>query len=62
MEEFKEMEEEWKEIEGHENYYVSSLGRVHNRNTCKFLQCEHSGGYHTCTLMQNKKKCAFTDW
>ena len=38
------MEEQWKKIEGYDNYKISNKGRVRNTTTRKFLE----GGVNNC--------------
>ena len=49
--------EQWKKIEGYENYSVSNMGRVRNDGTGKVLKSEIDiDGYYRVTLYPGKKK------
>ena len=49
--------EQWKKIEGYENYSVSNMGRVRNDGTGKVLKPEvERDGYYRVTLYPGKKK------
>lgn len=48
------MKEEWRHIDGYENYSVSSFGRVRNDLTGKFLKPRYRGGY-TRVALYNKR-------
>lgn len=52
--------EEWKAIEGYENYEVSTAGQVRNKSTGKILkQWKHKTGYLYVTLYKNSKQTHF---
>ena len=54
------MQEEYKTIEGYENYEVSRLGNVRNKKTGRILkQALSSNGYYRTGLVLNKKKIIF---
>ena len=38
--------EEWRNINGYENYEVSSFGRIRNKNTGRVLKAANNGGYY----------------
>ena len=48
------MEEEWKQIEGYENYSVSNFGNVRNDKTGKILKPMLEKGYYRVDLYKNK--------
>ena len=50
------MSENWKQVEGFDNYEVSDHGRIRNQTTNKILQPYDSGGRMSVTLFANKKK------
>jgi hypothetical protein len=54
------MEEEWKDIVGHEGHYrISSQGRVMSLKRCRarvLKQCPDAGGYMRVSLFKNKRK------
>ena len=51
------MLEHWKIIEGFENYKVSDLEFIRNRNSRKIKkQCAHENGYFYVQLWKNGKK------
>ena len=52
----KGMCENWKQIEGFENYEVSDHGRVINRTTNKFVKPYQDNGRMAVTLYANNKK------
>lgn len=46
--------EEWRLIDGYDNYQVSSVGRVRNTNTMKILKpMKHVSGYYLINLSNN---------
>ena len=48
------MEEEFKKIEGYENYEISNLGNVRNIDTGRFLKpSKNNGGYYHLNLNKN---------
>jgi hypothetical protein len=48
--------EEWKVIEGYENYEISNFGRVRNINTNKILKANvNDTGYAHVIFYKNKK-------
>ena len=50
------MEEQWKKIEGYENYKISNKGRVRNMTTRKFLEGNiNNCGYVKMGLTKEKK-------
>ena len=50
------MEEQWKKIEGYENYKISNKGRVRNMTTRKFLEGNiNNCGYVKIGLTKDKK-------
>lgn len=50
------MEEQWKTIQGYEQYEVSSEGRIRNKKTGKILKpAKHSTGYLQVMLCKNGK-------
>ena len=49
------MEEQWKKIDGYDNYKVSNKGQVQNTRTKKFLDgCVNSCGYVKICLYKDK--------
>jgi len=48
--------EVWKQIEGYDNYEVSSLGQVRNTNTGRILKKANHGGYYSVGLSKIKTK------
>ena len=50
------MSENWKQVEGFDNYEVSDHGRIRNKTTNKILQPCDSGGRMSVTLCANKNK------
>jgi hypothetical protein len=48
--------EEWKNIDGYENYEVSSFGKVRNKNTGRVLKASSKGGYYSVGLSNVKTK------
>lgn len=52
----EDTEEVWKQIEGYENYEVSSLGNVRNSKTGRILRQGKKGGYCSVGLTGNKCK------
>jgi hypothetical protein len=48
--------EEWKNVEDFENYEVSNLGRVKNKNTCRILKACNHAGYFVVGLSKTKVK------
>ncbi len=54
------MEEQWKQIDGYENYSISTKGRVRNTKTKRLLDgCVNSCGYVKITLYKDKKAKAY---
>lgn len=49
------MEEEWRKIEGYDNYSISNLGEVKNDNTKILLKTHIKDGYYVVTLSRNNK-------
>ena len=48
--------EQWKKIEGYENYKVSNMGRVRNTKTRQYLEgCVNNCGYVKICLSKNNK-------
>ena len=52
------MEEQWKKIEGYDNYKISNKGRVRNMTTRKFLEgnINNCGYVKICLYRDNKQK------
>ena len=52
------MEEQWKKIDGYENYKVSNRGRIRNTKTRKFLDgsVNNCGYVKICLYRDNKQK------
>ena len=48
--------EEWKTIYCNENYEVSNLGRVRNKETLRIRSCEHRNKYPVFIYFKNKKR------
>ena len=48
--------EVWKNISYYENYEVSSLGNVRNKNTGRILKASSNGGYYSVGLSKGKTK------
>ena len=48
--------EEWRNINGYENYEVSSFGRIRNKNTGRVLKAANNGGYYSVGLSKGKTK------
>ena len=48
-------EEEWRKIEGYDNYSISNLGEVKNDNTKILLKTHIKDGYYVVTLSRNNK-------
>ncbi len=48
--------EVWKQIDGYENYEVSSFGNVRNKNTGRILKASSNGGYYSVGLSNIKTK------
>jgi len=50
--------ETWKDIDidGYENYEVSSFGKVRNKNTGRILKAANKGGYYSVSLSNKKSK------
>jgi hypothetical protein len=46
----------WKNINGYENYEVSSLGNVRNKTTGRILKTANKGGYYSVGLSKGKTK------
>ena len=46
----------WKNIDGYENYEVSSLGNVRNKTTGRILKTANKGGYYSVGLSKGKTK------
>jgi hypothetical protein len=47
--------EEWRHLDGYENYEVSSFGQVRNKNTGRILKPTNQGGYSYVGLSLNGK-------
>ena len=54
--------EQWKKIEGYENYKVSNQGRIVNSKTRQLLygHINASRGYHTIVLTRDKKTKSYS--
>lgn len=46
----------WKNIDGYENYEVSSFGNIRNKNTGRILKASSKGGYYSVGLSNIKTK------
>lgn len=51
-----EEKEEWKNIDGYENYEASSFGNIRNKNTGRILKASSKGGYYSVGLSNIKTK------
>ncbi len=51
--------EQWRLIDGYDNYEISSHGRVRNNKTSRIMSAKYDNGYASIGLCKNKKRKFF---